>query len=268
MKRNLWNGEYIEPSYWDETADALIAMTDLQPGMRVLDVGSAGGGTLFPALERIGSSGSIVGIEMEEDWVEWLQKRIAERGISNAENLLMDARTMSFPDASFDAVIVGLVGLDDDYDFDRRMVLNEAPLMSEVSRVLRPGQRLYVSDWLLEEDNEWMGQLVRRQLSGCTKRGYFPMTEEGFTDLLQSVGFEDIRTSRFDGAYRFADPGEWMACIGHIWEKELSTIRADQEMQQAFERDALNLLGGHAEPDGTIPYRRSATLVSARKPAA
>jgi len=268
MTRDLWDGEYREPAYWDEMANALIARTSLQPGMRVLDVGSAGGGTLFPALERVGKSGSVVGIEMEEDWVEWLQKRISERGISNAENLCMDAQSMSFPDASFDAVIVGLVGLDEDYDFDGGKVINEAPLTSEVFRVLRPGQPLYISDWLLEEDNEWLGELVRRHLPGCTKRGYFPMTGDGFVELLQFVGFEDVHVAQFDGDYTFADPGEWMASIGHIWEEELEAIKADPVTRRAFESDALDLIDKYAGPDGIIPYRRSVVLVSARRPRA
>jgi len=88
--RDLWDGSYVESPVWDETARALISSANLQPGMRVLDVGSAGGGTLFPALERIGETGSIVGIEVDREWVDWLQKEISKRGIRNAENRLMD----------------------------------------------------------------------------------------------------------------------------------------------------------------------------------
>lgn len=64
---NLWGGTYKEPPVWDKIAQALIASADLREGMRVLDVGSAGGGTLFPALERLGDTGSIVGVEIEEE---------------------------------------------------------------------------------------------------------------------------------------------------------------------------------------------------------
>ena len=88
MTEDLWSGTYVEPAVWDETAKALIGLADLAEGMHILDVGSAGGGTLFPALERVGPTGSIVGIEVEEDWVEWLRKEIAKRGATNAENLL------------------------------------------------------------------------------------------------------------------------------------------------------------------------------------
>jgi len=146
VTEDLWSGTYVEPAVWDETARALLALADLRPGMRALDVGSAGGGTMFPALDRIGDAGSIVGIEVEKDWVEWLQKEIAERGIGNAENLLMNGQSMSFPDDAFDVVIMGMVGLDEDYDFETETIINEAPLMREVYRVLKPGHFLYNSN--------------------------------------------------------------------------------------------------------------------------
>ena len=266
MTPDLWSGTYREPAVWAEMAHALMETTELHPGMRVLDVGSAGGGTLFPALERIGPTGSIVGIEVEEDWVEWLKKEIARREIGNAENLLMDGRSMSFTDASFDAVIVGLVGLDHDYDFDADRILNEGPLMREAFRVLKPGYSLYTSNWLWQEDNEWMGDIVRRRLPGCTKRGYSPGTEEGYVRLLDFVGFEEIRVNRFEGQYTFESPDEWVACVAHMWEEEIERIKADPETLNAFERDAFELLAGLVDSDGRISYNRSAILLAARRP--
>lgn len=268
MTQDLWGGTYVEPAYWEETAHALLALADLRPGMRVLDVGSAGGGTMFPALDRIGTSGHIVGIEVEDDWVEWLSKEIAKRGIRNAENHLMNGHSMRFPDASFDAAIVGLVGLDEDYDFETGVAIDGARLLREIFRVLTPGACAYNSNWLWQDDNEWMGKLVRRHLPGCVKRGYFPATEAGYVDLLESVGFDDVRATRFDGGYTFADPAEWMACVGYMWEEELGRIRADDAARAAFERDALDLLAEHCDDDGRIAYTRSAALVSARTPTA
>jgi SAM-dependent methyltransferase len=264
--RDLWSGERRQQAVWADTAAALIGLAELKPGMRVLDVGSAGGGTMFPALARIGESGSIVGIEVEEDWVEWLQKEIARRGIANAENLHMNGQSMSFPDASFDAVIVGLVGLDEDYDFETGEIINSAPLMREVLRVLKPGCFLYNSNWLWQDDNEWMGALVRGRLPGCTKRGYFPGTENGYVALLRFAGFEDVRVASFEGRYTFDAPAEWMACVGPMWEEELERIKKEPRVLEAFERDAFGLLAQHVDDEERLAYTRSAILVSARKP--
>jgi SAM-dependent methyltransferase len=234
--------------------------------MRVLDVGSAGGGTMFPALDRIGETGSIVGIEVEEDWVEWLGNEIARRGIRNAENLLMNGHSMAFPDDAFDAVIVGLVGLDEDYDFEAGRTIEGAPLLREVFRVLKPGCLVHNSNWLRQDDSEWMGELVRRRLPECTKRGYFPGTRDGYVDLLETVGFEGVRVESFEGHYTFEDPAEWMACVGYVWEEELERIKREPELLEAFERDAFALLNEQLNDDGKLAYSRSAILVSARKP--
>jgi len=264
--RSLWNGAYKEPTVWTEAAEALVASTDLQPGMRVLDLGSANGETLFRALARVGESGRVVGIEVEADWVEWLQQEIAKREISNAENHLMDGRSMHFPDGAFDAVIMGMGGLDDDYDAETATIIDGAPLMCEVRRVLKPGQFVDCSGWLWQEDNEWMGELVRRQFPGCSKRGYFPMTEGDYMDLLAFAGFEEIHTTTFEGHYTFDDPAEWMACVGYMWEAELERIKAQTDTLRAFEQDALDLLAEHEDDTGRIAYTRRAILVSARKP--
>lgn len=268
MTQDLWGGRYREPAVWVETAQALIATTELRPGMRVLDIGSAGGGTLFPAFDRIGPTGSIVGIEVEEDWVEWLRKEISRRAIASAEILLMDGRSMSFPDVSFDAVIVGLVGLDNDYDFDTDRILNDAPLMRETFRVLKPGCTLYTSNWLWQEDNEWMGELVRRRLPDCTKRGYFAGTGEGYVRLLEFAGFKEIRLAHFEGTYTYENPAEWAACVAYMWEEEIERIKADPETLSSFERDAFELLAGHVDSEGKVAYTRSAILVTARRPLA
>jgi len=268
VKQDLWRGRYREPAVWVETAQALIAATELRPGMRVLDIGSAGGGTLFPALDRIGPTGSIVGIEVEEDWVAWLQKEISKRAIENVENLLMDGRSMSFPAASFDAVILGLVGLDTDYDFDSDRILNDAPLMRETFRVLKPGGNLYTSNWLRQEDNDWMAELIRRRLPDCAKRGYFAGTGEGYVRLLESTGFEEIRLRQFEGRYTYESPAEWAACVACMWEEEVERIKADPETLDSFERDAFGLLAGHVDSEGRIAYTRSAIIVTAQRPLA
>ncbi len=265
--RDLWNGAYDRPTFWDETAAELISMAELPPGSAVLDVGTGYGGTLFRALDRIGESGRITGIDVEAECVDWTKKEVAKRGISNAEILLMNARSMSFPDASFDVAIAGMVGLDEDYDFGAGKTIDGAPMIREIFRVLRHGGHLYISSWLWQEHLEWMGELVRRHLPDCDKRGYFPGTEEGYVDLLSGAGFERIRTATFDGHYTFDDPANWMATSNHSWEPELDRIRAlPPERLRRFEEDTFDLLAAHVTDQGKLGYGILALFVAAQKP--
>lgn len=264
---DLWSGTYKNPKYWDETAAALITMAELPPGSAVLDVGTGYGGTLFRALDRIGDTGRIIGIDVETECVNWTEKETAKRGISNAEILLMNARSMSFPDACFDVVIAGLVGLDEDYDFTAGKTIDGAPMFREIFRVLKPGGRLYISSWLWQEHLEWMGELVRRYVPECDARGYFPATETGYIDLLSGAGFDGIRTVPFDERYTFDNPATWMATVKHSWAEELVQINAlPPERLQQFEADAFDLLAAHANDEGKLAYQISALLVAAQKP--
>ena len=264
---DLWSGTYDRPAFWDETAEDLTSIAELPPGSAVLDVGTGYGGTLFRALDRIGESARIVGIDVEAECVDWTKKEVAKRGISNAEILLMNARSMSFRDASFDVAIAGMVGLDEDYDFGAGKTIDGAPMIREIFRVLKPGGRLHISSWLWQEHLEWMGELVRRYPPDCDKRGYFPGTKEGYIDLLSSTGFEKIRATTFNGRYTFDDQADWMATIEHIWEPELERIRAlPPEHLQRFEEDAFDLLAGHVNEQGKPAYQISAVLIAAQKP--
>jgi SAM-dependent methyltransferase len=262
----FWDGEYREQACWADTAEQLIALVQFPSGARVLDVGTGDGGTLFRVLDRVGPDARVVSIDIEGKWVDWTRREVARRGIRNADLLEMDARAMEFADASYDVAILGLVGLDDEYDFERGRSLGDASIVREAARVLVPGGMAYLSGWLWQEDSEWMGELVRLFLPGCTKRGYAPSTEAGYIDILRGAGFENIRTAKVEGCSTFEHPAEWMATLRPIWEPEISRICAQPGAREAFEDAAQTLLAEHLDAEGRIAYARPAICLAAQKP--
>jgi O-methyltransferase/aklanonic acid methyltransferase len=52
------------PDYWDYFGARLVEHAAIPPGARVLDVGCGTGSSLFPAAEKAGRKGYIVGIDI------------------------------------------------------------------------------------------------------------------------------------------------------------------------------------------------------------
>ena len=52
------------PNYWDYFGIKLVEHADIPLGVRVLDLGCSSGSSLFPAAEKTGPGGYVVGIDI------------------------------------------------------------------------------------------------------------------------------------------------------------------------------------------------------------
>ena len=122
----------------------LVDVVGVEPGQRVLDVATGRGAVLFPAVERVGHAGDVVGVDLAEGMVKATQSDIARRGI-RADVQVMDAEQLDFPDATFDRVLCG---------FGVMGVPNMGGALDEFRRVLKPTGRLGVSTWRVSESED------------------------------------------------------------------------------------------------------------------
>jgi SAM-dependent methyltransferase len=109
----------------------------LEPGERVLDLGSGAGTDSLVAAQMVGGNGRVVGIDMTAEMLAKARAAAAEMGAANVELVEGEAERLPFPDESFDVVISnGVIDLIPDKD----------AVFSELHRVLRPGGRLQIAD--------------------------------------------------------------------------------------------------------------------------
>lgn len=109
----------------------------LAAGERVLDLGCGAGTDSLVAAQMVGSSGTVVGVDMTPAMLAKARRAAAEMGATNADFVESEVESLPFPDESFDVVISnGVIDL----------VPDKAAVYSEVYRVLVPGGRVQIAD--------------------------------------------------------------------------------------------------------------------------
>jgi len=116
-------------------ADAALALANLDPSCRVLDI-ACGPGTL--ALAAASRVHSVDAIDFAERMVEILRKSIDTNKLKNVKVVCGDGQALPYADDSFDAAF-SMFGLM--FFPDRRKGF------SEIYRTLKPGGRAVVSSW-------------------------------------------------------------------------------------------------------------------------
>src|SRR5918993_4572858 len=122
-------------------AQWLLDKIRLVSGARVAEIGCGPQGCLDLLAERVGSEGSVVGVEQGEDAVDLARRFVRERGLANVEVLHADARTTGLPRGSFDLATARLVLVN---------VPNPEEVMAEMIALVRPGGvvAFHEADWV------------------------------------------------------------------------------------------------------------------------
>ena len=127
----------------DSAADSFAGVANpwtmgrLEPGERVLDLGSGAGTDSLIAAQMVGQQGTVTGVDMTPEMLAKARQAAAEMGSRNVEFVEAEAERLPFPDESFDVVISnGVIDLIPDKD----------AVFDELFRVLRSGGRMQIAD--------------------------------------------------------------------------------------------------------------------------
>jgi ubiquinone/menaquinone biosynthesis C-methylase UbiE len=175
-----------------------LDLASLEPGERVLDLGSGSGTDVFCAAQQVGADGSVVGIDFTPAQIQKATRLRDEAGFSQVEFVPASIDELPFEDESFDAVI-------------SNGVINLSPVkgrvFSEAARVLRPGGRMALADIVsakpLKEKTRRNTELWAACIAGAIPR-------KNYADAIAQTGLSvgEIRSND----YRFISDRALEAC--------------------------------------------------------
>lgn len=176
----------------DRVTDTLLDRLGLQPGDRVLDVGSGAGAATMKAAARVAPGGSVLGADISAPLVEYASERARHEGVDNVRFETVDVQTDQVSGGPF------RVGMS---QFGVLFFDEPARAFANIGSHLEHGGRLGFSCWRTMGENPWCFRHAVAGLlpappappPGKAAAGPFALADWEYTgELLSDAGFTDI----------------------------------------------------------------------------
>ena len=236
------------PGCFAHFGQRLVAAAGVKPGENVLDVASGRGAVLFPAAQAIGPMGNIVGVDLADEMARATTAEASQRGIK-ARVEVGDAENLGFSDATFHHVLCG---------FGIMFFPNQDRALAEFRRVLKPGGRVGVSTWRIDQAYEFKPVLSELGASVVEPPGWITEPDDLYR-LLTRAGFINVRVEIDSNTFRYADLNEyWRQARGTGFRRAIDGLDpSGTERARILLADRVR---PHQRPDGL--YLEASALIA------
>jgi ubiquinone/menaquinone biosynthesis C-methylase UbiE len=217
------------PGLFAPWASRVIESANPQPGERVLDVACGTGIVARNVAPRVGSQGSVVGLDLSPDMIDVARAAPETDGLA-VEWRAGPAERLPFPDGSFDLVLC---------QFGLMFFTDRHAALSEMHRVLRPDGRAVLSVWQGLDRHPFyqtLHDVSSRRLGKSSVGAVFSLGDsDELRRLLTDAGFQNVEIERVSITARYSNPAEFLA-----WEMDVDPAEApalqnlDVESRQAI----------------------------------
>lgn len=194
----------VGPDAFADAGRRLVEHTGIAEGAKVLDVGVGRGANLFPAAEKVGPRGQVIGIDLAENMVRETAAEIQRRNITQASVLVMDAEQLAFPADTFDDVLFG---------FAIFLFPRVEQALAEFLRVLRHGGKLGIT---VARNADAIEQWYSKRITEYHEQYHFPLNAGGgnldlaeLPSYLARAGFVDVQVQQEQVKFVYASAEQW-----------------------------------------------------------
>ena len=198
VERRRWNDDEWtamwpkRERFTDAITPILVDTLDLQPGERVLEIGSGGGRAAQAAAAKVGPTGSVTGADISAPLSALATKRAADAGIDNVTFHVVDMQTEQVPGAPFDAAMS---------QFGVMFFTDPVAAFANIRAHIRPGGRLAFACWQAMDRNPWFYGMALSGIAppppppapGFSPTGPFTLADpDHVTGILAAAGYRDV----------------------------------------------------------------------------
>lgn len=207
VQRYGWDkaAPYYERSWQaqlEPAQSALLAMAQLAPGERVLDVACGTGIVTLKAAALVAPGGEVAGTDISEEMVAMARGRARTQAIANVAFERMDAEELGFEADAFDVALCAL-GL--------MYAPDPEKAVAEMHRVLKPGGRAVCAVWGERRKCGWaeIFPIVDGRVQSEVCPMFFRMgTGQALRQAMAAAGFRATTSRRLETQLVYANADE------------------------------------------------------------
>lgn len=171
--------------------ERMLELSGIVSGSRMLDIASGTGEPAISAAQIVGESGKVIGIDLVDEMLAVAREKTAKTNLNNIEFHCIDAETLDYTAASFDAVTIrwGLMFMPE-----------PQACLAAAYKALKQNGRISLACWAAPDKNPFVGVLIKtlgKYMDIPTPPpgtpGIFAFADsERLQEVLRSAGFRNI----------------------------------------------------------------------------
>lgn len=225
-------------------SERCIALLDLKPGERLVDVATGTGVGAFIAAEEVGPRGEVIATDISERMVEATRAEAERRGFTNMRFERVDAEELAYPDDSFDAAlcVLGLM-----YPAEPQRAIEQ------MHRVLRPGGRAAVAVWGRRDRCGWaeIFPITDARVESDVCPLFFQLGAEGaLRRAFERAGFTDVHDDRVDRPLGFENAHDVLAAVFAGGPVALAYSKFSPEVREEVHAEYLTSIRDYRQGEG------------------